>query len=591
MKHIAKLFVISLVVLSAGGLLAQNNAATTVTPYSLIEGVSADLSVNCVNGMKYDDNTWENGYGWNPGFGWGRWVMMMTPPSYPYTINQICVALTRNAGATSWTFNLVVFAGAPGTPTDSLWGTTVTANNVPTWPSVGWFDFPNLTGIPPITSGSVYVGISYDPVTQTGKFIGADESTTTPLRTGYGYIQNTWTLIQTYFSTYRAIGVRAENVATYAHDYAAGPFLSLPTSFSVGTPAVIKAKISNFGTSNETGVPIRFYVGGVLNNQTTLSLNSGAVDSVTFNWTPSAPGVTEIKVISDLATDQNRVNDTVKTNVNVYPPGTQQNCNSGTGTTAVGWPYYTFYMDSRCDMLYLAADLGNIGNRYILTIGFNVVSAAPQLMNGFKIKMQNTTMTSLTGFTSTGWTTVYDGTYSVPGTGWQFVTLQNPFLYNGTNLLVEICFNNSSYTSNTTVQATSMPGRTWHQYADLPSGDGCVDLTAGTSQANLPNFCFLNVVGVENKNNEIPNVFSLSQNYPNPFNPTTSINFAVPKPTVVKLTVFDILGKEVATLVNEFLQPGNYNFGFDASSLSSGMYFYKMEAGEFTDTKKMMLIK
>ncbi len=90
---------------------------------------------------------------------------------------------------------------------------------------------------------------------------------------------------------------------------------------------------------------------------------------------------------------------------------------------------------------------------------------------------------------------------------------------------------------------------------------------------------------------EIPNYYSLSQNYPNPFNPSTSIKFTMPKGDNVKLVIFDILGREVKTLVNEFRNQGVYEVNFDASSLSSGAYFYRLEAGEFTDTKKMLLVK
>ena len=90
---------------------------------------------------------------------------------------------------------------------------------------------------------------------------------------------------------------------------------------------------------------------------------------------------------------------------------------------------------------------------------------------------------------------------------------------------------------------------------------------------------------------EIPNYYSLSQNYPNPFNPSTSIKFSMPKGDNVKLVIFDILGREVKTLVNEFKNAGTYDVNFDASTLSSGVYFYRLEAGEFTDTKRMLLVK
>jgi hypothetical protein len=92
-------------------------------------------------------------------------------------------------------------------------------------------------------------------------------------------------------------------------------------------------------------------------------------------------------------------------------------------------------------------------------------------------------------------------------------------------------------------------------------------------------------------NNEIPVKFYLSQNYPNPFNPVTKINYGIAKASNVKITVYNLLGKEVAALVNEFHQPGNYFANFDASKLSSGIYYYRIDAGEFTEVRKMTLIK
>ena len=92
-------------------------------------------------------------------------------------------------------------------------------------------------------------------------------------------------------------------------------------------------------------------------------------------------------------------------------------------------------------------------------------------------------------------------------------------------------------------------------------------------------------------NNEIPVEYSLSQNYPNPFNPSTVINYQVKNQDFVSLKVFDMLGKEVVTLVNENQTAGNYSVSFDGSRLSSGLYYYKIQSGDFTDTKKMLLIK
>ena len=89
----------------------------------------------------------------------------------------------------------------------------------------------------------------------------------------------------------------------------------------------------------------------------------------------------------------------------------------------------------------------------------------------------------------------------------------------------------------------------------------------------------------------IPNYYALNQNYPNPFNPATKITYALPKTGNVHLVVYDILGREVATLVNGVKQAGIHNVDFNATNLASGIYFYSIKAGEFTAVKKMVLVK
>ena len=101
-----------------------------------------------------------------------------------------------------------------------------------------------------------------------------------------------------------------------------------------------------------------------------------------------------------------------------------------------------------------------------------------------------------------------------------------------------------------------------------------------------------NEVSVKNISSEVPNAYSLSQNYPNPFNPSTSIRFALPKATNVTLKVYNVNGQEVATLINNTMFNAGINeYTFDASQLSTGIYFYTIQAGDFKDTKKMVLIK
>ena len=102
--------------------------------------------------------------------------------------------------------------------------------------------------------------------------------------------------------------------------------------------------------------------------------------------------------------------------------------------------------------------------------------------------------------------------------------------------------------------------------------------------------CF-NLIGIAPTSSIVPERFGLSQNYPNPFNPVTNIQFEVPKQGMVKLLVFDALGREIAALVNQSMDAGSYKVDWDAADYPSGIYFYRLESGDFTQTRKMILIK
>jgi subtilisin-like proprotein convertase family protein len=110
-------------------------------------------------------------------------------------------------------------------------------------------------------------------------------------------------------------------------------------------------------------------------------------------------------------------------------------------------------------------------------------------------------------------------------------------------------------------------------------GQYCIQIYSGGTLTGLSN------IGI------LPTKFELSQNYPNPFNPTTKINFAIPKQGLVTMKIYDVLGREVRTLINEIKPAGNYTVDFNASELSSGVYFYRVQSGDFSDIKRMILIK
>jgi len=138
-------------------------------------------------------------------------------------------------------------------------------------------------------------------------------------------------------------------------------------------------------------------------------------------------------------------------------------------------------------------------------------------------------------------------------------------------------------------------GTTWGTYAQELQDNGYIVL--GTCDV-YSNNCSIYLIRTapdpmnidQSEDNYISN-FILHQNYPNPFNPSTSIEFTLPKSEFTTLKVFNILGKEVETLVSNNLNQGNHTYQFDGKNLASGVYYYQLVAGDFTVIKKMVLIK
>ncbi|RPI17296.1 MAG: T9SS C-terminal target domain-containing protein [Ignavibacteriae bacterium] len=114
---------------------------------------------------------------------------------------------------------------------------------------------------------------------------------------------------------------------------------------------------------------------------------------------------------------------------------------------------------------------------------------------------------------------------------------------------------------------------------------------SGTNYQSVWRRSYPEIIGIKKISTEIPSSFFLSQNYPNPFNPKTIINFQLPMSNAVKLIIYDVMGREAATLVNEKLNPGTYEVEWNASNYPSGVYFYRLVSGNFADTKKLILVK
>lgn len=170
------------------------------------------------------------------------------------------------------------------------------------------------------------------------------------------------------------------------------------------------------------------------------------------------------------------------------------------------------------------------------------------------------------------------------------------------SLCFDLCFSSEvdSIATTSTYGSTPLaPGETrvvsLHVFSNSSIDTGYVQLEAGTfhnpNQRIPTNYTAITdpTIGVSDVN--VLNTYSLSQNYPNPFNPSTKINYTVGEPGLVQLKVYNVLGIEVATLVDEQKGAGSYSADFNAAKLSSGVYFYSVSVNNFTQTRKMILEK
>lgn len=154
-----------------------------------------------------------------------------------------------------------------------------------------------------------------------------------------------------------------------------------------------------------------------------------------------------------------------------------------------------------------------------------------------------------------------------------------------------------SITSDGSLYKTENTGYTWIRVLDRSFAvdfdflDNKLGYVVGTGGYIAKTSNGGGTVGIEIQNPIFSNNYSLSQNYPNPFNPSTKINFFIPKNGIVQIKIFDMLGREVQTLFNDYKTAGEYSIDFNGGNLSSGIYFYKMITNDFVETKKMILIK
>ena len=351
------------------------------------------------------------------------------------------------------------------------------------------------------------------------------------------------------------------------NDVVVGPFLSLPGSFTVNQAHTIRGRVTNGGSAAQTNLPVRFSVNGTIQTTNTItSLPAGAIDSSSFTWTPTVIGSYTLRIFSGAATDENRNNDTITTVVSVQPTGL---VNSQT----------TF---CRNNVNLFIPDNATVKDSIVVNIAnaFNVVDV------NVRIDTLTHTWDSDLSFTLTRGAASCNIISAVGGSGDNFIgTVLND------SAATPIASGTAPFTGSfrPSVALTALNGVSVNGSWVLAISDNAVGDT-GLLKAWCIQVTYQTLIGGI-QTIEIPNYYSLAQNYPNPFNPNTSIKFSVPKAVNVTLKVFDVLGKEVATLVNEVKQPGFHTADFNASDLASGIYFYRIDAGEFSSVKKMILVK
>jgi hypothetical protein len=366
-----------------------------------------------------------------------------------------------------------------------------------------------------------------------------------------------------------------------ACDMQTGPFLSLPTLILPQTFYPIKARVTNVGSATQTNIPVKFFVKGAQYGSTLYipSLSPGMSDTTAvFAWSPSASGSTPIAIATALACDSIRTNDTVKTTVNVGcaslfsddftgGDGNWNIVNNG-GTCIWSVKPLTsrpYTMPTTAVGNVFSADVDQCGPSTTINSTATMINSI-NCTNKYNIYLEFDNDFYLLGQDVCKVDASYDG-----GSTWNNILNWTSNRRNTHEIVLMPAATNMAAVK---IRLTSIqPGWDWWWAVDNVTIHGC------------------SLVGVPGNQNNIPVKYALSQNYPNPFNPSTMITYALPKAGNVKLTVFDVLGREVKTLVNEYKTAGTYNVTFDGSSVSSGLYFYRINAGSFTDTKKMVLVK
>lgn len=366
----------------------------------------------------------------------------------------------------------------------------------------------------------------------------------------------------------------------------AGPYASLKTAtlnkqtYAQNESGTFKVVFRNKGLATAPNVkvqwtPLNSYVSIPVQIYTKASMSSRTSDSTTFNFTvsgscPNNYGIpTRLKIMqNDTITLYNKLHYILVGNGTAILLDSAEN-GFNNWTTSNTWAVTTSQYHSPTHSFTDSPSgnyLGNANNSMTLNFPLNT-SGTPVVFLSFWHRY----------YTEAGYDYCRVEVSSNNGTNWSEVTSYNGNMQTWTYQSFNITsFTNSSANVRIRFRLTSD--------GSLNYDGWYVDDIKITGYQSIP-------TGIGNNWNVTPNKFALEQNFPNPFNPATQINYSVAKEGLVRITIIDLLGREVKTLVNEVKAPGYYAVDFNGTNLSSGMYFYRMESGNFIDTKKMTLIK
>jgi hypothetical protein len=388
-----------------------------------------------------------------------------------------------------------------------------------------------------------------------------------------------------------------------------------PTTVTCGTPTSVTA-----GSITNTTATITW---GAVSGASSYSVNYKASSSATWTSATSATTSFSLTGLTAGTSYDYRVaavcsgttgafsSATSFTTTGGTSTGTTNTLSIGTGTTTTGTaPYGTYYMDHRVQYIVTAAELAAAGytsaNNYIKSMAFNVATTSGQIMNNMKIRIAYTTQTSFanTSFlTVTNPVTVWSGNYTAIA-GWNEHLFTSRFNYNGTsNLLIDICWDNSSFTTDNTVYySTTTAYRTLYKRSDVAAGNVCGTAT-GTrsySRANMK-FVFTNTATgrfVEEEESIVVNDAPSFDLYPNPTNSQINLNYSVENDnSMVKIEIFNMMGKLIGSYNQGIQNAGTYTFTADMketqefSNLSDGIYICNLNVDGKMISQRFILRK